>query len=65
MVNELQRTIKADPWILATAFADKYQQGRDKDIGDVYAGILDIYDSVADIYGKILPKRSQNEKPFR
>jgi|GEM_PF-5550164 len=59
------QTIKADPWMLAKAFADKYQQGRDKDVGDVYAGILDIYDSVIDIYGTILPRIAKLEAPSK
>lgn len=63
MVEDLQKTIKADPWVLASAFADKCQQGRDKDVGDVYTGILDIYDSVADIYGTILPRIAKLETP--
>ncbi len=66
MTEEVKvRTIKADPWTLASAFADKYYQGRDKDVGDVYAGILDICDSVMDIYGTILPRIARLETPSK
>lgn len=57
------KTVQADTWALASAFADQYHLARDKDIGDVYAGILDIYDSVVDIYGEILPRIADLKKP--
>ena len=61
-LDEIRR-LEADTWSLAKAFASKYEQGKDRDIGEVYAGILDIYDSVLDIYGEILPRIAQLKAP--
>jgi len=55
--------VEADALALARAFADKYQTASDRDIGEVYAGIWDIYDSTVHLYGEILPRIAAMESP--
>ena len=55
--------VEADALALAKAFADKYRAASDRDIGEVYAGIWDIYDSTVHLYGEILPRIAALENP--
>lgn len=54
--KQKKRKLEADPLALARAFADRYKLGKDRDVGDVYAGIWDIYDSTIELYGALLPR---------
>ena len=58
-----QKKIDTDARALAQAFAEKYSQGKDKDIGTVYAGIWDIYDSTVALYGDVLPRIASMAEP--
>ncbi|MSQ15334.1 MAG: hypothetical protein EXR50_05675 [Dehalococcoidia bacterium] len=57
------KTLKADNWSLAEAFAKQYACGRDRDVGAVEAGIVDIYDSTIELYDKILPNIAKLKSP--
>ena len=55
--------VEADALALARAFAEKYRAASERDIGEVYAGIWDIYDSTVQLYGEILPRIAAMENP--
>lgn len=55
--------VEADALALAKAFAEKYRAAGNRDIGEVYAGIWDIYDSTVHLYGEILPRIAAMEGP--
>lgn len=61
--KESKGKVEANALALARAFASQYRMANDRDIGDVYAGIWDIYDSTVKLYGEILPRIAAMEGP--
>ncbi|MBI2885649.1 MAG: winged helix-turn-helix domain-containing protein [Chloroflexi bacterium] len=51
-----KKTVSADAWALASAFAKQYESAKEIDAGAIYLAILDILDSVVELYGEDLPR---------